>query len=499
MYLSPIVLRSSARVRQTRGGVLIVALLLTAAATLGFTAWANLISQRRVSIEETVGGLSRRLSIENGRQAAIQLGYNELLTKNSGAGVDAKVEDATSLQIYGGVTTTAWAGFALDSINPGKVNHFSPAGVSFAYGPEFSHIVPFSVMDFYPALSWRDNSSTSLVTAIRSRVPMLSGDLLNVFTPTLAVDEPLASQTITGNLDVLNGRAVFLSEAPLGNFSAVRAAGIATPHYTVPVTNPVIFREPSGNTLVMPSNFPSNLVTTGSVAPGNGLDVQNHLNVVDSALNPANSLRNKIINGLVYVTVDTAQDRPDSQGIGYVASTGVLTLDLTDPSLWGVIVQNNVSEIVINGQAVDDQDQASVRICYIEDGNLSTTHTLTKITCNGADNLRPMVIGVKKIPSTAGSQVPGAPVTMAFTNSNVAPEWRCMLIMENTPLVFDATGGPGVIKLMGGIMTDGSITATSGAGNSVRLLPETDHTHLIQLVPRRAWIETYLSYTDGSL
>jgi hypothetical protein len=498
MYFHRPYLRFRRTARRTDGGILLVALLLTAAATLGFTAWANLIAQRRQSIEETVGGMTRRLSVENGRQSAIQLGYNALLTKNGGAAMDAKIEDATTLQIYGGLATAAWSGYAMESIRAGKVNHFSHAGISFAYEPDLAFVVPYSVMDYYPSPSWRANGTTTVVASARSRVPLLSGDILNIYKPTLALDTPLADQVITGNLDVIGARSVILSPAALDNFSGLRTSAISTPVYTVPNTNPMVFRDPVTNDYVMPSNFPSTPTTTGSVGAGNNLDTQNRLNVIDSPDNPANSLRNKVLNGLVYVTLDTTQDRAPSQGIGFVASTGVLTLDLTESALWGLIADNNISEIILNGQSTNIDTQASVRICYVERAD-TTTHTLSKVTYNGPTNLRPIVMGIKKVPPAAGSQVPGAPVTMSFADSGVAPMWRMMLVMENTPLAFEAAGGNGRITMMGGIMTDGSILATSGAGNSVVLVPETDHTHLIQLVPRRAWMETYLDFTNGSL
>ncbi len=497
MYCHRPYLSSRRLARRTAGGVLIVALLLTAAATFGFTAWANLIAQRRQSIEETVGGMTRRLSVENGRQSALQLGYNSLLTKNGGAAMDAKMEDATTLQIYGGLTTAAWSGYALESIRPGKVNHFSHAGISFAYEPDLAFTVPYSVMDYYPSPSWRANGTTTVVASARSRVPLLSGDVLNIYKPTLALDSPLTNQVITGNLDVVGARSVILSPAALDNFSGLRTSAISTPVYAVPNSNPMVFRDPTTNNYVMPSNFPSTLTTMGSVGAGNNLDTENRLNVIDSPDNPANSLRNRILNGLVYVTLDTTQDRVFSQGIGFVASTGVLTLDLTDSTLWGLIANNNISEIILNGQSTNIDTQASVRICYVE--TATTTRTLTKVTYNGATNLRPIVMGIKKVPPATGSQVPGSPVTMSFADSGVAPLWRMMLVMENTPLAFAADGGNGRITMIGGIMTDGSIQATSGAGNSVALVPETDHTHLIQLVPRRAWMETYLDFANGSL
>ena len=311
----------------------------------------------------------------------------------------------------------------------------------------------------------------------------------------------MAAPVITGNLDVLDARAVFLTPDSLANFSTVRASAVSTPTYTVPLVNPFQTRDPYSNSVILPSNFPSMLTTTGSVGAGNNLDTQHYLNVVDSAQNPSNSFREKIKTGS-YVTVPTTADFNQS-GVNFVSSTGVLTLDLSNMALPGVIAQNNVSQIVFTGQTSSAEEAladiySSVGVCYVEDAAVST-RTLTSVVCKNGANKRRLILGMKKIPNTTLPQVPGSPVVISFPQSNLSPVWRLLLVAENTPLTFSNSGGAGTITLKGGIQTDGNITSTSGAGNAVKLISETDPRRLSRLAPRHAWVETYLDFTNGSL
>lgn len=488
------------RRRGTAGGVMVAALLITAAATFGFAAWATMIGQRRQGIEQTMGGLQRRLAVESGRQMARQVCYTQRLTLNAGAALDVSAADTSTTQVHGGVAAPAWTGFAMDSTSfPTGINHFSPAGTDSAYGVMMNLTLPYSVTDYYPDPTVKSSLTTSLTASMQSRSPLLSGDLLVIHRPTLATDALAPAPAITGNLDVVGGRAVFLTTGNLANFSTVRATAVSTPQYVVPATNALQTRDPITNDVILPSNFPSPMVTTGSVDASYAMDSLYRLNVIDSVHNPSNSFKEKVRSGSS-MTIATTADVNQS-GVTYSTATGILTIDMTQISLPSVVITNNVSEIFITGKTTVDQPNtpySSVGICYIEEAGV-TSRSLTKITCTNSDNTRRLIVGVKKIPAAGTSQLPGSPVTISFPNSNVAPTWRLLMIAENTPLIFDATGGPGTITLKGGIQTDGSITSTTGAGNSVRLIPETDPVRLDRLAPRRGWVETYLDFENGSL
>ena len=481
---------------------MVVALMITAAATMGFAAWSTLIASRKEAVEQNFGGLLRRMAVENGKQIARQFAYTDFLTKNSSNAVNSTNFASGTTQVIGGIATPVRVGFAMDSVAfPPGFNRLSPAGLGFAYGVITNVTVPFSVMDSHPALTVRANDVTTVSTAMKSRSPLLSGDVLVIHQPTLATTSPVAAPIVTGSLDVLDSRAVFLTPSTLGNFSTVRASAVTMPSYSVPAVNPAQTRDPYTNALVLPSNFPSSLTTGGSVGAGNALDTGNYLNVVNSAQNPSNSLLEKIKTGS-YVTVTTTADFNQS-GVSFVSSTGILTLNLSNQALPSVIVQDNVSQIIFTGQSSSAEESladiySSVGVCYVEDAAVST-RSLTSVACNNGANKRRLILGMKKIPKATNPQVPGSAVTIDFPQSNLSPVWRLLLVAENTPLAFSNSGGPGILTLKGGIQTDGNIASISGAGNAVKLISETDPRRLSRLAPRRGWIETYLDFTNGSL
>ena len=481
---------------------MVVALMITAAATMGFAAWTTLVATRKEAVEQNFGGLLRRMAVENGKQIARQYAYTDFLTKNSNDAIDSKNFITDTTQVIGGISAPLRVGFSMDSVSfPAGFNRLSPAGLGYPYGVITNVTVPFSVMDSHPTLTVRENASTTVSTAMKSRSPLLSGDVLVIHQPTLATTAPVAAPVITGNLDVLDARAVYLTPATLNNFSTVRASAVTMPTYAVPAVSPPQTRDPYSNTVILPSNFPSILTTIGSVGAGNLLDTQNYLNVVESAQNPSNSLREKIKTGS-YVTVPTTADFNQS-GVNFVSATGVLTLDLSNVGLPGVIAQNNVSQIIFTGQTSAAEESltdiySSVGVCYVEDAAV-TSRSLTSVVCKNGANKRRLLLGMKKIPRPTDPQVPGSAVTVDFPQSNLSPVWRLLLVAENTPITFTNSGGPGTITLKGGIETDGNITSTSGAGNAVKLIPETDPRRLSRLAPRRGWVETYLDFTNGSL
>lgn len=485
---------------RNHGGIMVAALLVTAAATVGFAAWANIISQRRQDIEQTMSGTQRRLAVESGRQIARHWAYWHRTTKNSGADVSSSQTLSGTTQIVGGLAVPNWTGFAMETTSfTTGINHFSPAGNDSAYAVSTQATLPYSIMDSYPEPTVEESDSTTLVTTVHSRSPMLSGDILVIHTPTLATTAPVAPPQITGNFDVVNGRACILTVSALPYMTELRATAICIPPYAVPTANALQTYDPVTTDLVLPSNFPCPVMTSGSITADYALDDLGRLNVIDSANNPSNSFKTKVSAGSS-VTINSLSDLSQN-GIAFTASTGILSLDLNQIGLPGIIINDNVAEIIINGKTTPDIPgipYSSVAICYVENAE-TTSRTLAKITCQNGVNTRRLIIGVKKIPRAADPQVPGAPVVISFPQSNTAPTWRFLMVAENTPLTFESTGGPGIITLQGGIQTDGSITSTSGVGNSIKLVPETNPLRLDRLSPRRAWVETYLDYIHGSL
>ncbi len=508
MQIHPLQALPAARRHQTAGGVLIVAMLLTAAATLGFAAWATLLNQRQQSAEETMGGIQRRLAFANGRQMAIQLGYNQLMTQNTGNAIDLAQYDTTlTAKIHGSLKTDAWTGSAISkfplpypAVNNSAMNRFSPSGTHAAYGPEFSFTVKASVMDYYPNPTVRTDANNApvsiaagLITSVRHYAPLLSGDLLCIYKPTLGTATPLANQTLTGNIRVVGGRSLILTPAPLANFSALRTDAISTPHYNVP-SNPIIFQNTASTPAqILPSNFPSIVTSLGSVGTGNNLDTQHRLNVIDDATNnPSNSLKARILSSDVVISINTAANHALQDGVSFDLATGVLNIDLANQAIWGIVADNNVSEIRLQGMPAINSNLASVRLCYTETAGLYA-RTLTKISCQGDANYRPIIIAVKKSPNPTGSAVVGPEVTLEYPTTT--PLWHSLIVVENTPLIFTTNG---ILTLAGGIMTDASLTGPTGQ-NRVQIIPSTLSTFLTHIAPQRMWLETYFDYGHENL
>ncbi len=146
---------------------MVVALMITAAATMGFAAWTTLVASRKEAVEQNFGGLLRRMAVENGRLIARQLAYTDYLTKNASNAVDSKNYVTGTTQVIGGISAPLRVGFPMDSVAfPAGFSRISPAGLGYAYGVITNVSVPFSVMDSHPSLTVRENSSTVVSTAL---------------------------------------------------------------------------------------------------------------------------------------------------------------------------------------------------------------------------------------------------------------------------------------------------------------------------------------------
>lgn len=491
---------SRRRARES-GGVMILALLITACATVGFVAWGNLIAQRTQNVEQAMGGTQRRIAVENGRQLAREYAYRERLTKGSGADFEVSAEE-TSGQVIGGISVSAWSGNAFDSNEyPIGYNKFSPAATGIGFGPSLEMLLPYSVTDYYPDPTVKASASTRVLTVVKSRSPLTSGDMLVIHAPTRAI----APASVTGSFDVMGGASFLVTSSP-ANFNSVRALAFNTPSYT-PVapsgtvnTTTIAISHPTSGANVLPSNFPSLHTTTGPVDGSTALDELNRLNVVDPASNTANSLKSKLQNGGSYgsLTFPTTADHADTgNGISFASSTGTLTIDLSVENMPWLVLNDNIAEIKLIGAASSSLESAvPAAICYVENG-ATTTRAFTKITSAGGTNKRRVLLGLKKISALVND--PQQEVACDFDSAN--PIWKMMFICENTPLKFNSVGG-GLITLIGGIQTDSSLVSSSTiSGSGVRLEMEAAgfQSWPNKLLPRRAWVEAYLDFDYGNL
>lgn len=485
--------------RRCSGGVLVLALVLTSAATVGFAAWASLISQRAQGIEQLMAGTKRRLAVQNGIAIARQYSYQMLA---SAAGSTAAMSLSND---WGAVSIPTWSGYAMESVTPpAGVNVFSPSGSSdpvVVYARWHEATVETPIYDFDRVPVEIATPTTKVLSMVKSRSPLCSGDVLIFHRPTLA--KPAPAVTVTGNIQTVGGRMVLFNPLSPNSFKAVNASQVVTPGYITATPSTFQLFAPAGQTTstLLPSNLVLPAVSGGSVS--SSVDTTGKLNVIEDATNGGNSFRDRIQYGS-WMELDTSSSI-DERGVSFDSSTGILTLNLAEPDLPSVIAHNNLSQIVLTGQNAPAEETAADSyaasgLCYVEDA-ATTTRNLTSIVCNGTGNQRRFILGVKKVtPADAsGNAAPGGGVSINFTNSASAPIWRLMMVAENTPLTVSATGGPGTITMIGGIQADSSLAAPTGTANLLKLLPEASPLRLNRLAPRFAWVETYLDFVDGDI
>jgi len=88
---------------------------------------------------------------------------------------------------------------------------------------------------------------------------------------------------------------------------------------------------------------------------------------------------------------------------------------------------------------------------------------------------------------------PPAPVSLSFpeaaeTSASVGPDWRMVLVLEQTPVAFAVAGG--TLNLTGGLSTDRSVIAPAAPG-ALRLYRELGPVGLSTKTPRRTWAEGF--------
>ncbi len=494
-------IHSSSR-RRSCGGVLVLALVITAGAAVGFAAWAMLLGQRTQFVEQALAGTQRRLAVENGRQIARQYGYAGVIPSNAGAALNAPLPGLPTGLLNGGISVTSWSGYAMESTTfPVGYNPISPASNGYPYGKQLAVSLPYSVSDAYPAPVAVGTGAADFTLEINSRSPLTSGDLLVVHRPTTVNSTPLPKITISGSLDLVGGRAVYFSPLSDALSTTARATQVAFPPVqpagssTLPVS-----RDSQTNAVILPGNLPLPILSGGSIA--GALDTAGRLDVIDSPANGGNSFKSKVQTG-PYLTVDTTKTGGE-RGVAFDKTTGTLTINLSEPLLPNIIAENHVAKIILTGQrsaadATIADPLGAVGFCYVETGGV-TSRSLTEVRCQEIYNKRRFIMGIKKVPPASQSpKAYGSVVSCVFPQSNQAPVWRLMVVAENTPLAFTALGGPGIITLTGGIETDGSVAAPSATGASLRLLPEPDPRRLNRLAPRLAWVENHLNLDNGSL
>lgn len=466
------------------GGILAVSLVAMGVVSLGFTAWVGLLGQRSRSGEIEEYASQRRISALNSRNAIREYALERMITSSG----DADGVDFDPLAGWSVTTAGAWSGYAMESnTRLAGLNAFS-----FSYDYPYSKVLDASAatkaLGFIKSGSGRLDAdytdiATWLKTYVRSRCPVLGGDLLIVHRSSLT---PPVIPNISGNISV-NGRVLhFVPETAATGYTA-RSLRFAAP----PIGSPMNLRpqDLSGND-IPPSNFAWTPVTFGRV--NGATDFSGRINVIDDATNGGNSLRQRLQASAATIQITGSSALSDPRGFESDGN-GLLTLTPsigpTNPAdLPSVVVDSEVQEIVIEGQDQTTLDnyaryRPSMAFVYVQrETSVRQLQTIRLRKQNG----RRMILALKQ-----EGTAPGLPVNIVVEDTNSTSEWNVIILAENTPLIFSAATPVGIIKIAGGIQTNAPL-AGPGAGQSLSLVLQTDTRGLIRLTPRAAWVETIM-------
>jgi len=466
------------------GGILAVSLVAMGVVSLGFTAWVGLLGQRSRSGEIEEYAAQRRISALNSRNAIREYALERMITSSG----DADGVDFDPLAGWSVTTAGAWSGYAMESnTRLAGLNAFS-----FSYDYPYSKVLDASAatkaLGFIKSGSGRLDAdytdiATWLKTYVRSRCPVLGGDLLIVHRSSLT---PPVIPNISGNISV-NGRVLhFVPETAATGYTA-RSLRFAAP----PIGSPMNLRpqDLSGND-IPPSNFAWTPVTFGRV--NGATDFSGRINVIDDATNGGNSLRQRLQASAATIQITGSSALSDPRGFESDGN-GLLTLTPsigpTNPAdLPSVVVDSEVQEIVIEGQDQTTLDnyaryRPSMAFVYVQrETSVRQLQTIRLRKQNG----RRMILALKQ-----EGTAPGLPVNIVVEDTNSTSEWNVIILAENTPLIFSAATPVGIIKIAGGIQTNAPL-AGPGAGQSLSLVLQTDTRGLIRLTPRAAWVETIM-------
>jgi hypothetical protein len=479
------------------GGVMVIALVAICFTTVAFSAWVGLLAQRGRSAEVEEHAARRRISTYNSRSAIREYVFTRMITSSgdtSGVSFDpfedsADVDDNGNLKEGWTITTAAaWAGYPMESnTRLAGLNGFSPTW-DYPYSKVIDVTAATKSLGFVTSGSGRveqslSDSASYLKTYVRSRSPVLGGDLLILHRSKLTTP---VDPAVSGNVSV-NGRVMhFVPEMTDTAYTALSARFIARPG-----TSPMQLRpkDLSGNA-IPPSNLAWSPITFGRV--GGITDLTGKLNVIDDSTNGGNSLRQKLVTSAATLQNGGGTALTDPRGYSNDGGGTVTVTPCVGPTnpadLPSVVIDSEVSELVIEGQDGTNFTSYSLyrpalAVVYVQDA--ASSRQLQTIRLK-KQNRRRMILALKH-----EGDAPGPPVNVIVEDVNAISEWHLVILAENMPLVFSAASPVTVIKIAGGIQTDSPLTGP-GTGQDLNLVLEDDTRGLIKLTPRAAWVETIM-------
>lgn len=485
---------------------MIVALVAIGLVSVGFSTWVGLLGQRGRAAEIEEHATRRRIAAYNSRAVIREYALERMITSNGDAdGVtfdpfagQPDFSPPPDIRPLKGMTVTSaaltgWSGYPMESSTRlAGLNAFSPSW-DYPYSKLLDVTAATKTLRFatnstgHVEQNLDTSSSSYLKTYVRSRCPVLGGDLLVIHRRNLNLS-PVVQPKVSGYISVFGRVMHFEPELAETSYTARSARFVAAPG-----SLNLLAKDLSGAD-IPPSNLAWTPITFGRV--DSATDLTGRLNVIDDSSNGGNSLRQKITASSATIQ-DTGSlpGKIDSRGYSN-PGTGTVTITpcigVSNPAdLPSIVIDSEVSEIIIEGQTgANFTDYAPYRpgfaIVYIE--KATSERKLTTIRLRNQDRRR-FLLAIKK--NEAGADETVNAVSVIVEDTNATSEWNVVILAENTPLNFSASAGVGTIKLVGGIQTDSPL-AGPGTGQQLSLELQTDTRGLIKLAPRAAWVETIM-------
>jgi hypothetical protein len=435
------------RARSQDGGallVVLVALLVSAAIVAGWVAVSATQANYVLALEQAS---DRRIACEGADAVARQYMLNHVLATAGSPGLDVTLDTGMHVVVASSTATP------FTSATLAAVNHFNPGN-----GEGYT-------LDIAATISDGDGLSETRLYQAKSRSPVLSGDLFIGELPTITQG---ADSSVSGSVNVVNGRTLLWKPNPPNTFS------LTTQSYTAPADSTVLLHNSAGDGLLM-SNFPFIPVTSGQW--NNAPSYNGYFDVIHNQ-SGINSLRAKIEGVSSTATVNGSVATTPATTPGVTCNgTGTVTLDLLDHDLRSVLITSNVSTLILQGQssAADYAEAENLPALLVLVDQTAGDLTTVQMTQRSA---RKIVLAIKKASGTT--------VNFSVPDAGTGP-WHAILTLENTPIAWTLAGGATQV-LQGGIQTDRAMAVPAGA---LSITWETVPANLDQLTARDGWVEGY--------
>ena len=450
--------------KHQRGSVLVVALLILVAGTVGMTTMASLVSNRSRFVLDSELAAKRRLAIRNSKALTSRYFLGQAIASDS----TAKTISLSSDSGWGKVDIPTTVS-AFDSLqNFSLVNLLSPGGES-----GFTKDVNIIIKQSIPYVSPPSESSLPYRVQLKSRSPILAGTLFVQHKPSLAVVEEV---DISGSIRV-NGHAVFWTDEDLTDSEV---GGFIADSYDFPGKIGVSMPTASGGGK-MASNFPFFPRTTGLTSGATNATAvsDGSFNLIESgttAQSRSNTVAYKM-NQSSRIVVDGGFNTEFS--IGAVSGAMInnagegpeeleITVDLDATAVSPVHILDGVHHVKLLGFDSGSGDSEPVAFIFIDSADLETIQFEN-------NNDRRLVLGVKS----------DGPIVLR-SNTPLAT-WRTILTIEQAPFYLDLNGSS--LTMQGGVRTDARFAVKTGGSLILNREPLPDSLEIIDT--REAWVEIY--------